>query len=137
MRRTAQEKLEEIGIDAICARIENGETFSEIAKSVGCDISVVSRWLSSDETRYQLSARARALSAEAWLDRGLDPLRQALDKGGNIDAAAARAYAQECARRAALRNPAYREKSEVKHSGSLSLSQMSDEELERRARGEA
>lgn len=104
---TAQIKLDAIGIDAICERIENGETYTEIAQSIGCNVAQVHRWINSDDDRAQASARARTASAEQWLDRGLAPLRDALQKNGDIDASAARAYAQECARRAAIRNPQY------------------------------
>ena len=45
------------------------------------------------------------------LDKGLAVIEASFPKGlGGIDASAARAYAQECARRAAIRNPQYREK---------------------------
>ena len=100
------DKLEAIGIDAICERIEAGESQREIAASVGCDVTQVNRWLNSDE-HAQRSMRARIASAEAWLDRGLEAIASALRKDGGIDASAARAYAQECARRAAVRNPQY------------------------------
>ena len=70
----------------------------------------------SDEIKLR-SARARERSAEAWLDRGLETLEKALDKESGMDASAARAYEQACARRAALRNPLYREKQALEHSG--------------------
>ena len=54
-------------------------------------------------------AHARINSAEAWLERGMAALVDSLDKHSNTDAGAARAYDHACARRAALRNPAYRE----------------------------
>jgi len=72
----------------------------------------------SDEIKLR-SARARERSAEAWLDRGLETLEKALDKESGMDASAARAYEQACARRAALRNPLYREKQALEHSGEV------------------
>ncbi|SRR5213593_2044801 len=69
------------------------------------------------EQAIQRSARAMRQSAEAWLDRGMRVLQDALDKKGNVDPTAARAYAIECARRAAIRNPQYRERNHVELSG--------------------
>ena len=107
---TANQRLDQIGIDAICSRIEAGETYSEIAKSLKIDYATMHRWINNDEDRHHASARARTASAEAWLDRGLATIATALRRDGGIDASAARAYAQECARRAAIRNPVYRDK---------------------------
>ena len=116
-----RDALEEMGIEAIAGRIEAGETMSEIARSLQINISTLSRWLRLGDNE-QVSARAREASAEAWLDRGLETVASALDKQSGIDASAAKAYAQECARRAALRNPKYIEKTAHDISGTLSLS---------------
>lgn len=120
---TAQDKLNAVGLDEICARIESGDTQRELAIDIGVDVGTLNRWLGSTEEYIQQSARARSLSAEAWLDRGLECIASALHKDAGIDASAARAYAQECARRAAVRNPAYRDKVEVdaKVSGEINL----------------
>lgn len=53
------------------------------------------------------------------MDRGIEPLQEALSKDSRIDATAARAYEQACARRAALRNPKYVEKTAHEHSGEM------------------
>lgn len=111
----ATDKLAQIGIEAICERIETGESQAEIAVSIGVSVGSLSGFLARPE-HVEQSARAREKSAEAWMDRGLQPLKQALtDK--SIDASAARAYEQACARRAALRNPKYVEKTAHEHSG--------------------
>jgi hypothetical protein len=73
--------------------------------------------LSANAEIAERSARARSISAEAWLDRGLAAVESAMQKDGNVDATAAKAYAQECARRAAIRNPAYRDKIQQEISG--------------------
>ena len=52
-------------------------------------------------------------SAEAWLDKGLAKIESSMSKSGDVDPSAARAYAQECARRAAIRNPIYKDKAQV------------------------
>ena len=113
-------KKYELDLLGILQRIEAGETQREIAASIGCDVALLNRFLNSDENAQQ-SARAREVSAEAWLDRGLETIASALSKRSDIDPSAARAYAQECARRAAVRNPLYRDKVDMtqKISGSV------------------
>jgi transposase-like protein len=118
-------QLDEVGLEPICQRIEGGESQAEIARSLGVSPSVLSTWLNRDENAER-SARAREASAESWLDRGLEPLEQALRKDSGIDPAAAKAYAQECARRAAIRNPRYVEKTAHQHSGGLKIQAVTD-----------
>jgi transposase-like protein len=108
--------LDGIGLEPICQRIENGESQAEIAKSLGVAASTLSAWLNKPENSER-SARAREMSAESWLDRGLETLEKALLKEAGYDASAAKAYAQECARRAAIRNPRYVEKRAHEHAG--------------------
>lgn len=113
---TNPEKLAAVGIDAICARIEAGESQAEIAKSLKVHASDLCRWLGQPR-HAKRAAAARETSAEAWLDRGLEAVRSSLKKKGAVDPAAAKAFAQECARRAALRNPRYVEKTAHEFSG--------------------
>jgi len=118
-------QLDEVGLEPICQRIEGGESQAEIARSLGVSPSALSSWLNREENAER-SARAREASAESWLDRGLETLERALNKGGNVDATAAKAYAQECARRAAIRNPRYVEKTAHQHSGGLKIQAVTD-----------
>jgi transposase-like protein len=108
--RPQWEKLDHIGIDIICDMIESGKSYRDIARKIGCSDATVSNWLNFDEERAKRSACARLISAESWLDNGIDVLRDALSKNSDIDATAARAFEQACARRAAIRNPKYSEK---------------------------
>lgn len=118
-------QLDEIGLEHICQRIESGDSQAEIARSLGVSPALVSMWLNKPE-HAERSARAREASAESWLDRGLDVLERALDKTGTTDATAAKAYAQECARRAAIRNPKYVEKTAHQHSGGIKVQAVTD-----------
>lgn len=106
-----------IAIDTAAAlqMVEDGKSYADIA--VELKVSRTSLMRALDALDNSAHARARSNSAEMWMERGLQPLEQALDKGSNIDAGAARAYAQECARRAALRNPAYRESNKTELTG--------------------
>jgi methylphosphotriester-DNA--protein-cysteine methyltransferase len=95
--------------------VESGRSYEAIAAKLGMSARTLIRKL--DALPNSAHARARSNSAEMWMERGLAPLESALSKGSDVDVQAARAYAQECARRAALRNPQYREKQQHEHSG--------------------
>lgn len=125
MTKGATELLEVVGIEALCERIENGDSQAEIARDLEISPATLSAWL-NNEVNAERSARARTYSAEAWLDRGLNTLESALDKNGGIDASAAKAYAQECARRAALRNPKYVDKTAHELSGSMKITAVTE-----------
>ena len=92
----------------ILERILEGESQREIAKHYGCTRHRLLTLLETDDATKAKADWALANSAEAWLDRGLEPLQAAIYDLG-MSANAARAYAQECARRAAVRNTRYRE----------------------------
>lgn len=106
---TTAQRLDAIGIEAICIRIESGEDDGTIATGLGMDRMSLRQWIKARDYEEVIRS-AREESAEAWLDRGLNVVASALRKTGGIDAGAARAYAQECARRASIRNSKYRDK---------------------------
>ena len=87
----------------ILAQIRDGKSHREISKGLGVSHGVLSLWLSQPE-HFEHSARAMLASAEAWLDRGLDAIEH------TEDANRGRYIAQECARRAGIRNMHYRER---------------------------
>lgn len=97
-------------VSHILDRIRNGESQREIAKSLQMPVSTLNSMLNKSEELIIQSARARLESAESWMDKGLDIIQLALRKDSEIDVQAAKAYEQACARRAAVRNPAYRDK---------------------------
>jgi DNA-directed RNA polymerase subunit N (RpoN/RPB10) len=107
---TKRAMLEELGIEHICQRIESGESQSEIAESLGLAVSKLNEFINRPD-HAERSARARQLSAEAWYDRGFNALVNADRDQAEI--ARARAIEQHCARRAAIRNPQYRDKQDV------------------------
>lgn len=113
---TTADILASIGIEELADRIEDGESFASISKSLKMSTRSLMNWLHLDHN-YPIYARARESSAEAWLDHGLRIIKSALPKDGGIDASAARAYAQECARRAGIRNERYRDKTQTEITG--------------------
>ncbi len=100
---------DKIDVDDVIERIKAGQSQAEIAASIGVSVGVLSDVLNEPENAER-SARARSVSAESWLDKGVEVLQSALSKDSGIDPSAAKALAQEYARRAAIRNPAYRDK---------------------------
>ena len=131
---SASELLEQAGFESIVERIESGESQREVARSFGVSSSKLHYWLRSTVERSARIDEAMKLSAEGWLDRGLDAIIAADPDPAEI--ARARAIEQHCARRAAIRNPAgYGDKIDVnaKHSGSVGVMVMvaapSDEAL--------
>lgn len=119
--------------DDVIVRILAGQTYAEIASALGVPRSTLHLWLMSDPARSARAREAAEGSAEAWLDRGLSAVESALNRTSGVDASAARAYAQECARRAAIRNARYRDR--VAHGGDAEAPpirhahQLSDEQL--------
>ncbi|MGL4232005.1 MAG: helix-turn-helix domain-containing protein [Casimicrobium sp.] len=100
-------------LDQIIDLIEDGNSYPEVAQIVGVSLKTVKRYLTADDDIKARAAIARMQSAEAWLDKGVEVLQSALSKSGDIDASAAKSLAQEYARRAAIRNPQYRDKQDV------------------------
>ena len=115
----AQDKLRTIGTDAIIDMIYAGQSQAEIALAVGCDPALINRWLHADPQRSARARAAMAESAEAWIDRGHAYLVGAASDNAEIQRA--RALEQHCARRAAIRNPRYRDNVSVEHTGQVEL----------------
>ena len=114
------EVAEALGFDAAIERIENGDSMREIAGELGVSVGFIHGWLRSSVERSARVDAAMEMSAESWLDRGLNELTTAPDSKNAL--LKARAIEQHCARRAAIRNPKrYGDKISVdnKHSGGV------------------
>lgn len=127
---TARNAIEALGENAILERIQSGVSMTEIANELGCNVGSLSRWLHADPQRSARATSVMTESAESWLDRGLQALTEAASDNAEIQRA--RAIEQHCARRAAVRNPLYRDKVDVSLSQRKpgDYSGMSDAELE-------
>jgi transcriptional regulator with XRE-family HTH domain len=110
-RLTAAQRLDMIGADELIARIEDGATQDELAAEYDVRQSQISAWLHSRPDRSARTRLAQAASAEALLGVARKTIRDA--PGTMAEISRARALAQEYARLAAIRNPLYRERSEV------------------------
>jgi hypothetical protein len=125
---------ERITLDAVTSRVATGQSFVQIAEDLGVSRShlyvMMDNWAAADSSARDKLDAAKQISAEAWLDKGLATIESALRRDSGIDSNAARAYAQECARRAAIRNPQYRDKVDIQHTRKPGdYSAMSDDEL--------
>jgi len=108
-------RIENESFPEILSRIRAGESQSEIAQGLGVHVATLNRYLNDAERAIETDAAKRD-SAEAWLDRAMAELEQAKGKD-NAEVTRAKAVAQECARRAGIRNPRYSEKQQVELSG--------------------
>ena len=122
--------MDAVGIEEVCARVLAGDTITDIVKGCGVSLCTFYSWVEREENK-EAFARAKEKSAESWLDKGLKPLEEALYKDSGIDASAAKAYAQECARRAALRNMKYVDKTAHTISGDENGAPVKIERIER------
>src|SRR5574337_923090 len=61
-------QLDALGIDAVCARIEAGESLSAIAAGAGVGIATLHQWIGADAERSARARDARERSAHAYAD---------------------------------------------------------------------
>ncbi len=110
--------IEAEGEDSLIMRIAEGATQAELAGRLGVGVGSLNNWLHKEPERSGRAREAMRVSAEAWLDRGLKALNDALPD--NAEIARARAIEQHCARRAAIRDPKrYGDKLQTEVTGSL------------------
>lgn len=122
-------KKSRLNIAKICTQIESGISQREIAEGYDIAPSALSAFLNLPENSERF-ARARESSAEAWLDRGLKAVEDAPPSKEEI--ARARAIAHECARRAAIRNPKYRDKPDAEVN--VTVNTLTEEQVDARIR---
>lgn len=76
---TIAQRLDEYGIDAICERIQNMESLTDIARSFGWRNSKIIEWLAADPVRSARAREARASSASQWDDDAMRRIDAATD----------------------------------------------------------
>lgn len=65
--------------DDIIERIECGESIAGVASEIGCNRSVLWKWLEADEKRSARATRARQIATMAWDDKAETGISQAND----------------------------------------------------------
>jgi hypothetical protein len=100
-----RQTLDEIGIEEITNRMKCGESQAEIARSFKIPTSSLSNWLNSDVGRSAYARQARQISAESWMDRAQEVLKNIPENGTTAQIAQAKELAQHYRRMAEIRNP--------------------------------
>lgn len=78
----ATEKLDQLGVDALCDRICAGESQVEIAQDIGVGIATLSRWIAADVERSARVREARISAARTYADMAEKQLKDATDPFG-------------------------------------------------------
>jgi len=77
---TAMDKLDKIGVDAICEKIIGGETLTAISKGVGVSVAWLLAWCNKDGERSARVREARITSARSWDDKAEIAISEATDQ---------------------------------------------------------
>lgn len=119
---TGLQLLDNLGIDAICARITAGESQQSIVDSLGISKVRLAEWLAADPNRSARTREARAASAAYWDERAEIEIEKLTDdsKAGSI--AKRRELASHYRWRASKYAPKdYGDKLDLNHSGKIDL----------------
>lgn len=120
--KPAQDILNRLGIDAICALIEADESLEKIAKANGMTEICLRRWLSEDMSRSARAEASRKLSSAACDAKALKIILELPAKGTPAQIARAREAAQHYRWRARIRDPQnYGDQQKITHDGSVNL----------------
>jgi transposase len=112
------DKLGQVGLDAICEMIREGQSLRAIAKQVGVQISTLSEWLSHPDRSARARA-TRALTAQLWDEKAEEVLKD-VNPAAEMptELGRARELAQHYRWRASKINPKeYGDKLETTHQG--------------------
>lgn len=115
-RQTAVQKLDALGIDAICEAIANNTSQKKLSEKLGVDPAVLSKWLSADNQRSARAESARQASADTWEQRGEDELIAISDNATKAAVQRQIALAQHCYRMARICHP-QKHGDKITHSG--------------------
>lgn len=120
--------LDSLGVEGLCALIEEGHSISAIARSLGMEPSTVTRWIGADAQRSARVRESRVLSAEAFADRAEEVLMEATTA---VEVARARELASHYRWKAKVRNPKeFGDKVQV--DTDIKVSDLTDEQLDSR-----
>ena len=116
-------KLDALGIDTVCERIEAGESVGAIADSLGIPKRTMWDWIDVDGARSARVRASREKSAEAEDDKAEAVLAVLKADSTPAEVARARELASHYRWRASKRNPkTYGDKLDLNHSGKVELS---------------
>lgn len=75
----AQERLNAIGIDAVCSDLADGKTMTEIAIAAGVAFGSLHTWLDADPERSARAREARRRTARLWDEKATATIEAATD----------------------------------------------------------
>lgn len=104
------ERLRRIGLDEVLALIVEGHSQRELCLRIGTRPSHLQRWIDSTEGAVSRAREARKMAAQAWVDRGLAAIADAVTP---MDLAKGREMALMCRKYAALCDPSYSDRVQV------------------------
>jgi transposase len=115
--------------DDICTRVADGETLRAIATSYGVSPGTILNWVTSTPEDIEQYTRARAAAADLFESEIIESAMTTDSEKAPADRVKIDALKWVAARRAPKR---YGDKIQTEHSGSIQLTEMTDDELERR-----
>jgi transposase len=115
--------------DDICTRVADGETLRAIATSYGVSPGTILNWVTSTPEDIEQYTRARAAAADLFESEIIESAMATDSEKAPADRVKIDALKWVAARRAPKR---YGDKVQTEHSGSIQLTEMTDDELERR-----
>lgn len=102
---TATDILDNIGIDAICDRIEDDKSYKAIAEELGINKATLIIWIHADDNRSARAKASRELAGRFNDDAALQVLKNLPADATSAQIAQARELAQHYRWRAKARNP--------------------------------
>jgi hypothetical protein len=75
----AQNRLESIGIDAVCAMIGDGQSITSIAESVGTTFGVLQAWLNNNPDYSARAREVRIATARYWDEKAESVIKDSSD----------------------------------------------------------
>lgn len=115
----AKNKLDAIGIDALCEMIGERKTLTEVAKGADVSLTRLLAWIAADSERSARVREARKAMAMVWDEQAEAEIRGAKDELG---LKRARELAHHYRWRAAKVAPAeYGERATIEHQGKMTL----------------
>lgn len=132
-RGEAAAKMAAYGFDRIVGEIEQDDSYTQIAKRIGCSTQALIAWVEADSERSARAKIARQKSADACDEKALLALQEIDDDAQNGQITRQREIASHYRWRAKVRNPrVYGDKLAL--DAEVSVKTMTDEQLLERAK---
>lgn len=116
-------------IDTVCEMVSNGQTLRQIAAHFGCSVGYVLKWVGQSPEYSEQYARARDSAADLFETEIIEAALSVSPDTAAADRVKIDALKWVAGRRAPKR---YGDRVQTEHSGSIQLTDMTDDELERR-----